>query len=566
MNTRNGIDTLETERGPLPSPMSPAHLRSEEQSAWMGSVSPRSIRGEGVDGGTTWTPTGKLVNLRFLRAAFRRLRWLWLLTAVVGLGIGAGYHLMIPLKYTATTALTLSQGGGKQTHGNDLAMLQSTAVTQRADALLGNKHLSTTSLLGKRTASFVGSNTLEITVSARTAKEAVRRVSALARAFLAFRAQTYAAQYRAVLNSDRTEVTKLQQQMAVLSTEISHAEGKTPAKKTSSATSSAKKTSAPKTTAPKTSAQLAALKSQRAFDTSQIITLETQMAATTLKASTSGSRVLSPATVQAPHNHKVMAVDGLSGLAGGLGAGLLLTGVIAIVSDRPRTREDVASLLGAPVGLSLGRIGGRWTKWRSPWKLAAHPTRELSALAAYLGDRVSRGAHVSGELVVAIDDETVAAAALLVLASDLAVSGKEPLLIDATESRELGRAVGISGTGSRSLDAATGPSLRVVVPPRPWENGGDDDAYESQVGLDGATTILVLATVNPTIGAQHLRHWGSEAVVILAAGRSSAQRIGTTEELLSAADIAIASAVLLDTDPRDESAGQPLKRSTSEDW
>jgi hypothetical protein len=66
--------------------------------------------------------------------------------------------------------------------------------------------------------------------------------------------------------------------------------------------------------------------------------------------------------------------------------------------------------------------------------------------------------------------------------------------------------------------------------------------------------LLALATVDPGRGAGHLA-WAKEATVTVSAGCSSALRINATAELLRAADISIATAVLLDSDENDETLG-----------
>ncbi len=51
----------------------------------------------------------------------------------------------------------------------------------------------------------------------------------------------------------------------------------------------------------------------------------------------------------------MIAMDGLTGLIGGLGLAVGIVIVGAIVSDRPRRRSEVAATLGVPVELSVGR-------------------------------------------------------------------------------------------------------------------------------------------------------------------------------------------------------------------
>jgi hypothetical protein len=533
---------MNTEYLPPPDPVPPVPLLSEERGVWKApderwpALEPgpgRALETETLDGAAAWAPTGRLVNLRYLRAALGRLRWLWMGLAVLGLVGGLGYHLVVPLKYSATATLYLTQPttGTGTTPVNELAMLNTVAVSKRAIALLGEKGLSPTSFLGKQPGVMTNGNVMVLTISGPSPKEAVRRVDAVAEAFLSFRAERYADQNRAVLAAERRQLRHLQHQNSALSHEISQLPAAT-------------------------SAKAAALQNQRGIDTAQIVSLESSIQQANVNTLTlsKGSKVISPGTALPVSKKKVFGLDGMSGLVGGLGGGLVIAAVAAVVSDRPRTRDDVSSLLGAPVDLSLGRVGDRSRGGRAIWHLATHPSDELTALARHLGDRLSRAVHASGELVVTIDDELVTAAAVLVLAGEIAQSGRRPVLVDATETRQLAQAFGIDGAGTWALDVATGLPVEVLVPSQPWEDGAD--AVRERVdALGRADVALVLATVTPSLGAHHLRQWGRQAIVTLHAGRSSAQRISAVGELLRAAGVSISSVVLLDSDSRDESAG-----------
>jgi hypothetical protein len=67
--------------------------------------------------------------------------------------------------------------------------------------------------------------------------------------------------------------------------------------------------------------------------------------------------------------------------------------------------------------------------------------------------------------------------------------------------------------------------------------------------------VIVVATVDPAVGAGELPRWANSAVVFVTAGKASAQRINGTAELLRAASVGVRSAVLLNADPNDDSIG-----------
>jgi hypothetical protein len=79
-----------------------------------------------------------------------------------------------------------------------------------------------------------------------------------------------------------------------------------------------------------------------------------------------------------------------------------------------------------------------------------------------------------------------------------------------------------------------------------------------------ADVVLAVATADPAVGAWHLGQWANKATVLVTAGRSSAQRINGTAELLRAASIGVASAILVNADSYDDSvglsdSGEPLR-------
>ena len=67
--------------------------------------------------------------------------------------------------------------------------------------------------------------------------------------------------------------------------------------------------------------------------------------------------------------------------------------------------------------------------------------------------------------------------------------------------------------------------------------------------------LLTLVTVDPGLGADHLRSWAREAVVILTAGKPSATKVRTISELIRLSGTALTSAVVIGADSTDESLG-----------
>ena len=101
----------------------------------------------------------------------------------------------------------------------------------------------------------------------------------------------------------------------------------------------------------------------------------------------SGSGILNPATAIARSHLRTPAEYVGGGLIAGLviGAGFVMVG--ALVSDRLRRRDDVSRALGAPVGMSVGRVraGGRFL--RPGLRLVR--SRPVARAGTYLGGLVA---------------------------------------------------------------------------------------------------------------------------------------------------------------------------------
>ena len=78
-----------------------------------------------------------------------------------------------------------------------------------------------------------------------------------------------------------------------------------------------------------------------------------------------------------------------------------------------------------------------------------------------------------------------------------------------------------------------------------------------------ADLLLTLATLDPSLGAEHLAGWARGAVAVVTAGRSSAERVHAVGEMIRLAGIELISAVLVGADKTDESLGVPHQPSLS---
>lgn len=478
-------------------------------------------------GTRTYTLAGRLVSLRLVWAAILRHRWLCLVFAVIGLLVGASFRLIVPPAYSAYTTVYVVHSPGTEDVvgiGNDMALLRTTDVVQRANRILGT-HLTVDQLLGAAPAKAPSDNVMTITITGPSSREAVRRVNAVTEAFLAFRAAQYNAQEASLVAGLNSHITSLQGEVASLSNRIA-------------------------TTSPGSSS-LAGITSQRDADATAITNLQQQVQQAQLGTLSvnQGTHLLTPGTPVHLSKAKVYLVDGLSGFGIGLMLAVTLVALQALLSDKVRRREDVAALLGAPVDFSMNRRSPLPRRRSSPTVI------DQAAVARHFRSHLSLNRTRSTLLIVSFDDPTVAAGALTSLSGQLLAAGMPVVLVDLTAQRCLARlSTDPSGSNLR-IPTGDGKAAPLLSPPpsvsvEEWCSAGA--AHESLWDSEGV--ILGLATVDPALGAWHLGGW-DRAIATVTAGKNSAQRVTTIAQLLRAAQVQLVSTVLLDADADDESVG-----------
>jgi capsular polysaccharide biosynthesis protein len=481
--------------------------------------------------------TDHLVNLWFVKDALRRRRWLWISLAIIGLLCGAGYHKVVPLKYAASSTLYVADppaASEATVSGNDLALLQTSAVGERAIELLGEPQLNPMELLGKAPGVSVSANVITITIDGPSPSEAIRRVNAVASGFLSFRAQQYNAQIAAVDNGLSKQISGLDSQVSGLTNEI-NGSGPIPLGKT-----------------------LTDLVSDRAQDTTNIISLQQTLQQNQLGALSvvKGSRVITPGATSHSSKIKVFAFDGASGLVAGLGLGLGLVLVEAFTTDRLRRREDIAAVLGAPVDLSVGRVRLPTGRTRPALlRLAKRPTPPIQAVVRYLRNLLPTVGSGQTLLLIAADNENVPAVIATALARRLISEGKTVVLADLTGHRVLARMFGVNSEGRHEVRIGDQEGAVLLVPPSASRLEDEAPTDPTAMQWSNADILLALATVDPAVGAWHLLRWASRAVVLVTAGHSTARQLNGTGELLRAASVRVTSSVLIGADLHDDSVG-----------
>jgi hypothetical protein len=155
--------------------------------------------------------------------------------------------------------------------------------------------------------------------------------------------------------------------------------------------------------------------------------------------------------------------------------------------------------------------------------------------------------------LVEIEAAESAAIAIAALARSLASEGNRVVLADSARGRPLATLLGggPAAPGTVRTASINGQPVELFVAPADPAQMTDKEAGED------ADVILVLATVDPGLGADHIAAWASDAVVMIQAGAASASRIDGVGQQLRAARMSIRSAVLVGSDPDDDSSGYP---------
>lgn len=494
--------------------------------------------------------TAGLVSLGFIKAALRRGVWLLCATAVIGLLIGSGLYLKDPPAYHATTSVLLVDNPNQDPAveaPTDANLAESQAVAGQVVKKLGLQQ-SVASFQAAYTVTIITDTVLAINVGAPTSADAVQRASAVANAFLQYRAEYMQAQQQQLVSELDQQYNAAQRQIDSINAQISQLP--------SSASSPAEQ------------AELNKLETERG-NQAQIEQYVTQTKATTKTTTESiiaNSQVLDSAT-PIPRSHlKGAALYVAGGLFGGLALGAIIIIISALVSDRLRRRDDVAWTLGAPVRLSVGPLRRRRWLPGLPWR-AAKRKRDMRRVVAHLQGTVPGSSRGPASLaVVAVDDAQVAAKAVASLAESYASKGKQVVVADLSTGAHLAHLLGARDSGVHAVSRngaqliVTLPDGDNVAPVGPLPGGtslaAPAQATEAVVNACGsADLLLTLATLDAAFGGDYLGTWATDAVVLVTAGQSSAERIHGVGEMIRLAGMRIDSAVLIGADKRDETLG-----------
>ena len=278
-----------------------------------------------------------------------------------------------------------------------------------------------------------------------------------------------------------------------------------------------------------------------------------------------GSKVINPAAPVHKSKVKPLLTYVGGGLFGGLGLGIAIVVIGALLSNKLRRRDDVAYALGVPVGLSVGplrpprlpSLGGAGAKTRE---------RDMRRLVQYLRKAIPANPRGPQSLaVIAVSDPDIVAGAVVSLATEAASQGMRVLLADLSDGGHVGKLLGSKEPGVRKVDAR-GSRLILAIPaadvapvgPLPGRRGlmsGAQPAEELATVARDANLLLSLVTLDPAHGGDHVATWGINAVAVVTAGESSALLIRSNAEMVQLGGTRLRSAVLVGADKNDESLG-----------
>ena len=155
--------------------------------------------------------------------------------------------------------------------------------------------------------------------------------------------------------------------------------------------------------------------------------------------------------------------------------------------------------------------------------------------------------------VVTLGTAEPAALAVGALALALSSEGHQVVVVDAADNRLLASILGLASK-PQTMETFQFPTsgshpVTVIVAP-------EDPAQMAQKPPpEDADAVLVLATLDPAFGSEHLASWVTDAVMILSPQGVNLTRIGVGREMLREAGISLRSVILLGSDPQDDSSG-----------
>jgi capsular polysaccharide biosynthesis protein len=506
-----------------------------------------TVRSERAEPELTWS----LISLAFIRGALRRTAKLWCVTGILGLVIGAGLFVKYPPAYHATATVLVVDNPSQDPSVEvltDQSLAESEPVAARVVHELGLPQSAASSFQTAYTVTVLTDTVLTFDVGARTSAEAVREASAVAKAFLWYRARYAQTQEQQLLSVLDQQYNAAEKHLHAIDVQLSQI-------------ASTQLTGAAKV-------QYDGLLSQQGQQQQVInyVTGNRATAKTATETMVSSSYVLDPATPVKHSKLKSVGLYAACGLLVGVAVGMAIAIIGASLSGRLRRRSEVAAALGAPVRLSVGSLGAS-ARLSVPPRQGGNRDLDMRRVVAHLRGAVPADSRVPASLaVIAVDDPRTAAQAVASLAESCAREGGRVVVADLVSGAPLARLLGegnpgvhpVSRNGARLLVAVPG---RDDVPPVGPLPGGNAQAIRTQpdeavvTAVASADLLLTLAMLDPALGGDHLATWATDAVAVVTAGQSSIEKAHSVGEMIRLAGTRLDSVILIGADRNDESLG-----------
>jgi hypothetical protein len=446
--------------------------------------------------------------------------------------LAAAYLVVVPIPHEAKAVLVLAHDPDVDPESameTDVSLLTTRVVAART-IKSHRLTISPEDLLSSLTVREDSADLVSVFLTAPTDAEAVRRLEALTSTYLDFRGNQ--------LNRRTNVVVKdLQKRIADLQADVDELE---------------------REAGQDTEAITRRLDLQSQIETLQQSEHDERLKSTSLVAS---SRVIDPAAAGPVGAKRRIVLALASGLIAGTAIGCGIVLFLAITSDRLRRRFDVATALGVPVTVSVRRIAPFRRRWRWIPRLRAVDARraddrwrlanaiEMALPLPQFGRRA----------VACIDNAEDVRFAVATAAADLASRERRVLLIDLTNDGGLDAALArVTPRASANWPIVSRPR-GVPALARELADLGVVGGYRdprSPPSPDLMDVTLVLADLDPSVGADHIAAWADRVIVCVTCGHSSAERVRTAADLVRAAGADLQFGVLLRTDSTDESSGE----------
>ncbi|MGN6576025.1 MAG: hypothetical protein ACTHKG_10065 [Nocardioides sp.] len=493
-----------------------------------------------------------LVTLHFLLTALKRRRRLWVGLGCSGLLLGLAWTLIAPPKSVGTVSLMLAHETSADpglAMSTDVSLLQTRTLAAAVVEKL-NLHMTPEEFQQTITGAAVTTDVLVLEVTGPDNATAVKRTRATSAAYLSFRASQLRSQLEALNRGYEKRLGALRAEAADLRREYSELDANTSADYE----------------------RASALVNRRVQVTNEIESIQRSINDATLKTNSiiDASYVLDPAASKPqPSRVRPLLLAMISGLIGGTAVGIGLVLTAALLSDRLRLRQEVALALGAPVRVGVGSL--RPKRFHRLRRKHRDPSTALDLLVDALDQQVARPSRTRKSrptrLALAIADNPEAGQLVMEhLVARLNAQGLSVVVFDLSTS---GALKGLLTDGDDQHDGEVGSGPTVHRPdrvPSLWHGPAVFPAATARPGTATAAAgsprpradvELALVEVDPALGFEHLAAFVDEVVVLVTAGRSSAERLRTIGELIRAAGLRLPFALLVEAEQTDESLGLP---------